>query len=138
MRRVKTVLLACGIFLLAFSSSTAGTTYVVQAGDNLSTIGQRYYGNAYSWACIWAANPWIVNPNYLLPGWRITIPASCSGGGYTPVPGPRYHTVARGETLSGIACYYYADCNYWRIYNANRNLIAYPGYIQAGWTLVIP
>jgi nucleoid-associated protein YgaU len=114
------------------------TTYVVQRGDSLSTIAMHYFGNAASWACIWAANTWIVNPSYILPGWVITIPANCgasSGGG---PPAPRYHTVQRGETLSGIACYYYADCNYWRIYNANTNVIWNINYVQAGWVLRIP
>ncbi len=117
-----------------------GGTYVVQKGDNLSSIAMHYYGNATSWACIWAANNWIVNPSYLLPGWVITIPASgsCGGGAPNPTPQPRYHTVARGETLSGIACYYYSDCNYWRIYNANTNVIWSINYLQAGWVLRIP
>jgi len=116
------------------------TTYVVQSGDNLSTIAQRVYGNAASWACIWAANNWIVNPSYILPGWVLNIPPSgaCGGGpGPTP-PNPRYHTVQAGQTLSGIACFYYVDCNYWRIYNANTNLIWNVNYLQAGWVLRIP
>ena len=117
-----------------------GGTYVVQGGDNLSTIAQRVYGNAASWACIWAANNWIVNPSYILPGWVLNIPASCSsGGGPVPAPPtPRYHTVQAGQTLSGIACFYYVDCNYWRIYNANTNLIWNVNYLQAGWVLRIP
>lgn len=116
------------------------TTYVVQHGDSLSTISMHYYGNATSWACIWAANNWIVNPSYILPGWVLTIPpsGSCGGGPANPTPQPRYHTVARGESLSGIACYYYADCNYWRIYNANTAVIWNINYLQAGWVLRIP
>jgi nucleoid-associated protein YgaU len=55
------------------------------------------------------------------------------GGGYGG-----YHIVRHGETLWGIACSYYSDCGYWRIYNANRHLIAYPGHIQVGWKLYIP
>jgi nucleoid-associated protein YgaU len=117
-----------------------GGTYVVQKGDSLSSIAMHYYGNATSWACIWAANNWIVNPSYLLPGWVITIPASgsCGGGTPNPAPQPRYHTVQRGESLSGIACYYYSDCNYWRIYNANTSVIWNVNYLQAGWVLRIP
>jgi nucleoid-associated protein YgaU len=115
------------------------TTYVVQGGDNLSTIAQRIYGNAAAWACIWAANAWIVNPSYILPGWVLNIPpAGSCGGGPGPTPAPRYHTVQAGQTLSGIACYYYVDCNYWRIYNANTNLIWNVNYLQAGWVLRIP
>ncbi len=119
-----------------------GGTYVVQPGDSLSTIAMRYYGNATSWACIWAANNWIVNPSYIVAGWVINIPASCGasngGGPPNPAPQPRYHTVQRGESLSGIACYYYSDCNYWRIYNANTGVIWNINYLQAGWVLRIP
>jgi nucleoid-associated protein YgaU len=151
MRRVKTFLLACGIVVLAFSSASAGvgarnlsapaaqtpgTTYVVQPGDNLSNIAQRAFGNQACWTAIWTANSWIGNPHHIQPGWPLVIPPSCSVGPTTPVP--RYHTVQRGETLSGIACRYYYDCNYWRIYEANRNRIPYPNYLQAGWVLYIP
>lgn len=158
MRPIKTVLLACGIFLLAFSATATGVgarearapethwagNYVVRHGDTLSGIALWNYGNTACWATIWAANPQLGgNPHYIQAGWVLYLPPTCgSYGGYEPPPPvpsyPRYHTVQRGQTLSGIACYYYRDCNYWRIYNANRHLIWYPGYIQAGWTLVIP
>jgi nucleoid-associated protein YgaU len=118
-------------------SGIAGTTYTVQRGDSLSSIAYRAYGNASSWACIWAANSWIVNPNYLQAGWRIMVPASGACGGGTPAT-PRYHTVRAGETLSGIACYYYSDCNYSRIYDANRDKIWNVHFLVTGWVLRIP
>src|SRR5690349_18715168 len=59
----------------------AGTTYVVQRGENLSSIAWRVYGNSNAWACIARANSWIANPNYPQAGWRIVLPASCSSGG---------------------------------------------------------
>ncbi len=117
---------------------TAGTTYTVQRGDSLSSIAFRVYGNAGAWSCIWAANKWIANPSYLQAGWKIALPASGScGGGGTP-PAVRYHTVTHTETLSSIACLYYADCNYWRIYNANRDKIWNVNYILPGTVLRIP
>src|SRR5690348_15587966 len=103
MLRVTRLLLICGMLFLVFGSSgtvasaqglqspaaqVAGTTYVVQAGDNLSSIAWRAYGNANAWVQIWNANNWITNPNYLLPGWRIVLPAAPppvpSSGGGTP------------------------------------------------------
>ena len=157
MRPIKTALLACGIFLLAFSATTTGVgarevsapetrwagTYIVRHGDTLSGIALWNYGNAACWTTIWAANPYLGNnPHYLQAGWSLYLPPTCTvksgnpqGGSY---PGPRYHTVQPGQTLWGIACYYYWDCDFWRIYNANRHVIWSPGYIQAGWRLVIP
>ncbi|HET7077738.1 MAG TPA: LysM peptidoglycan-binding domain-containing protein [Chloroflexia bacterium] len=121
------------------AGGTAGTSYTVQRGDSLSSIAFRVYGNAGAWSCIWAANKWIANPSYLQAGWKIALPASGScGGGGTPPPAVRYHTVTHTETLSGIACLYYADCNYWRIYNANRDKIWNVNYILPGTVLRIP
>jgi nucleoid-associated protein YgaU len=114
----------------------AGTTYTVQRGDTLAGLAVRAYGNKDAWRCIWAANTWITNPSYIVPGWKITIPASGACGG--PTPAPRYHTVTRSETLSAIACYYYADCNYWRIYEANKSKIWNVNYILPGTVLLIP
>jgi nucleoid-associated protein YgaU len=146
---------------------STGTTYVVQRGDSLVNIAYRTYGNPNAWQCIWAANRWIVNPSYIQPGWTILLPPSgaCGGGApppatATPVPptatpapptataappaatatptATRTHIVAPGESLSQIACMYYADCNYWRIYNANRDKIWNVNYILPGTVLRIP
>jgi nucleoid-associated protein YgaU len=116
------------------------TVYVIRSGDTLSGIAWRVYGNPGAWPCIWAANQWIANPRFLLRGWQITLPppAACAAPAPTPALGPRYHTVAGTETLSGIACRYYADCNYWRIYNANRGKIWNVNYILPGTVLLIP
>lgn len=46
-------------------------TYVVQSGDTLYGIAQRF-GTTVS--AIWAANPWIANPNRIYPGWVLAIP----------------------------------------------------------------
>lgn len=113
----------------------AGSVYTVQRGDTLSGIAVWAYGNAGAWNCIWQANTWIGSPHYLQAGWRLTLPASCATGGGSP---GRYHTVTSTQTLSGIACLYYADCDYWRIYNANRDKIWNVNYILPGTVLYIP
>jgi nucleoid-associated protein YgaU len=118
------------------AGGTAGTTYTVQRGDSLSSIAFRVYGNAGAWSCIWAANKWIATPAYLQAGWKIALPASGSCGGAPPAM--RYYTVTHTDTLSDIACLYYADCNYWRIYNANRGKIWNVNYILPGTVLRIP
>ncbi|HEX6606604.1 MAG TPA: LysM peptidoglycan-binding domain-containing protein [Chloroflexia bacterium] len=129
------------------SPPTAGASvYVIRSGDTLSSIAWRVYGNPGAWPCIWAANQWLTNPRFLLRGWQITLPpaATCDPPAPTPAakataaPAARYHVVVSMETLSGIACRYYTDCNYWRIYNANRDKIWNVNFILPGTVLRIP
>jgi len=49
------------------------------------------------------------------------------------------HVVRPGETLSGIAQAFYGDPSlFWRIFEANRNLLADPDLIHPGQTLRVP
>jgi nucleoid-associated protein YgaU len=60
------------------SSSTAPAekTYEVQAGDTLSKIAKREYGNANEWNRIFEANRDTLNdPNKIFPGQKLKIPA---------------------------------------------------------------
>jgi nucleoid-associated protein YgaU len=61
------------------ASGTAGQsdTYVVAAGDSLSKIAKRYYGDANKWNRIYEANrDQIQNPDLIHPGQRLTIPGA--------------------------------------------------------------
>lgn len=52
---------------------------------------------------------------------------------------PQYHTVAKSETLYGLARTYYGDHHRWKaIYEANRSTISDPNSIQIGQRLLIP
>ncbi len=52
---------------------------------------------------------------------------------------PLYHTVAKSETLYGLARTYYGDHHRWKaIFEANRSTISDPNKIQAGQRLLIP
>lgn len=49
--------------------------YVIQSGDSLSKIAQRFYGNASDWQKIYNANKdKIKDPNLIHPGQKIIIP----------------------------------------------------------------
>ena len=60
------------------SSSTASEkTYVVQAGDSLSKIAKREYGDANKWNRIFEANKDILkDPDKIFPGQTLKIPAN--------------------------------------------------------------
>lgn len=50
-------------------------TYTVQAGDSLSKIAKREYGDASKWKAIYEANrDKISNPDLIHPGQSLTIP----------------------------------------------------------------
>jgi LysM repeat protein/phage tail protein X len=55
------------------------------------------------------------------------------------IPLNGYYTVQRGDTLSGIAQYFWGDANLWpAIHRANTDTIRDPNRIQVGWQLRIP
>jgi len=61
------------------SSSTAPEvrTHTVVAGETLSKIAKKYYGNANEWPKIFAANKdKLKNPDLIRPGQVLKIPAA--------------------------------------------------------------
>lgn len=61
------------------TASTTGhdQTYTVVAGDSLSKIAKRYYGDANKWHRIHEANrDQITNPDLIYPGQRLEIPGA--------------------------------------------------------------
>jgi spore germination protein len=93
--------------------------YVVQHGDSLWTISQRYGVNMTSIA---SANQ-LPNPNQLVIGQALVIPVA-----------DRYHTVQPGESLWVIAKHYGISVH--DLMQVNR--IVNPAHIQPGLVLVIP
>ena len=50
------------------------TTYVVRAGDSLSAIAQKFYGDAKRWKEIWEANKdKLPDPNVITVGQELRI-----------------------------------------------------------------
>ena len=67
-----------------------------------------------------------------------TLSAPVSFDPITPA-GPRFHTVAKGDTLYALARQYYSDQRRWKdIFEANRDGISDANKIRVGQRLVIP
>jgi LysM repeat protein len=64
------------------ASSSSNGTYIVQPGDSFSSIASRY---GLSVQQLWAANPQILNINYIYAGQVIYIP---NYSGNAPLPAP--------------------------------------------------
>lgn len=57
------------------ASTAGGRTYTVQAGDSLSKIAKREYGDAAQWKKIHEANKdTIKNPDLIHPGQTLRLP----------------------------------------------------------------
>lgn len=79
MSKIKKVILVTLILLLAiclFSPSFSWAqprTHVVQRGDTLWDICEKYYGDPNLWPKLWQMNPFITNPHLLKPGDLVTL-----------------------------------------------------------------
>ena len=61
----------------AAPAAPAEQTYTVVAGDSLSKIAKRLYGDANQWRRIFEANrDQIQNPDLIQPGQKLKIPAA--------------------------------------------------------------
>jgi LysM repeat protein len=61
------------VFLLPASASSSGGTYTVKLGDTLSRIAARH--GLGGWRSLYDANPSVKNPNLILVGQQLVIPA---------------------------------------------------------------
>ena len=63
--------------------------HIVERGDTLWDLGQRYLGNPYAWPQIWEMNQWVQDPHWIYPGDPILVPvgnAVFGQGGLIPEP----------------------------------------------------
>ncbi len=137
LKRFLPVVLGVMLVLTQFGLAFADTTYIVQAGDTLFKIAQRFNVNP---ATIIAANN-LSNPNLIFVGQRLIIPSG--GGASAPVPtqppastgtaGSTY-IVQAGDTLGKIMAKFNVTASALIAANGLTN----PNLIFIGQRLVIP
>jgi LysM repeat protein len=120
------VVLLMGALPLAASPERQGTIHVVQAGEHLTAIANRYGTTPEAIA---SANN-LVNMNLLYVGQRLTIP----GTGSQPAQSNTYYVVNRGDTLSAIAARYGTTTQ--ALVQANG--LASANLIYVGQRLIVP
>ncbi len=108
----------------------SGITHVVQPGETLFRIALRY-GTTVE-AIVEANN--LVNPDFIVPGQRLVIPAAGSTPAETPTGGERIYIVQPGDNLFRIGLKF----NMLWTAIAARNGITNPNAIYPGQRLIIP
>lgn len=97
--------------------------YTVVAGDTLSALATRFYGDAaLSWLIADASG--------------VAEAGAIGAGQQLVVPEVSRHTVVAGDTLSGLATRYYGDSSFYPLI-ATVNEIANPGVINVGQIVVV-
>jgi len=123
---VVSVLLLAAAVPVGASPERQGTIHVVQVGEHLTAIANRYGTTPQAIA---SANN-LVNMNLVYVGQRLTVP----GSGSTSGQGNSYYVVTAGDTLSAIAARYGTTTQ--ALVQANG--LASANLIYVGQRLVIP
>ena len=113
-------------------------SYVVVAGDSLTKIAKKIYGNTKFWLEIAAAND-LAEPFKIFPGNGLKYPLtndSAKAFADTYRKNQKTVTVQRGDSLSKIAAQVFGSPDSWRkLFNVNRDKIQDPNILPAGITL---
>jgi nucleoid-associated protein YgaU len=123
------------------------TTYIVQKGDTLSSISEKFYHSKDHYALL-AEHNHILFINDMKAGDKLTIPALSSGTGstggnqqgtkdYSKITLPATYLVQAGDTLSSISKMFYKSKEYVS-YIAKENKIDKNAGLKAGSHLIIP
>lgn len=116
--------------MAAGEAPEASLVHVVDAGDDLWTLAERYYGSGQEWARIVRANPDVLaEPTAELP---VGVPLAIAD----PV---EHYVVRKGDMLRTIAARVLGDEARWpELRRLNSELISDPDHIEVGWVLRVP
>lgn len=119
-------------------------TYTVAAGDTLSKIALKMYGDRKFWRKIYADNKDVLkNPNRIYVGQKLTLyfdqdETQNQSDADSTVKANTY-VIKPGDTLWKIATKLYKKGYYWKnIYEANRKTIKSPEKIRVGQMIELP
>jgi hypothetical protein len=74
--------------------------HLVQRGDTLWDLCNRYYQNPWAWPKVWSYNPQIANPHWIYPGDQLRLSNAVAGGQKVLSLAPRQSsTLGRGGSL---------------------------------------
>ncbi|HBT84078.1 MAG: hypothetical protein A2091_00095 [Desulfuromonadales bacterium GWD2_61_12] len=70
----KVLVLTCLLLLpLVAAAAENVQTYIIQKGDTLSGLSERFLKDPYYWPSLWSNNPTITNPHFIYPGQEVRI-----------------------------------------------------------------
>lgn len=95
------VLVALALLASPLAAQGCGGVYEVQRGENLTTIAERYYGDAGKWSVIHSENLAVIgqDPNALAAGMRLRL--SCIDGRPTALDGVADSSVIASFSATG-------------------------------------
>jgi len=117
--------------------AVAANVIVVQEGETLSSIAERYLGSSGRWRALFEANQHQISaPNQITPGMELELPLTPRS---EPGPQKATYVVRSGDSLSGIANRVFGDRSRWdEIYRANRDVLDDPDTLPVGTKLTLP
>jgi len=126
-----------------------GKKYIVQVGDTLAALANRFYDGQKSWQFLYEANKDRVDdPNMLrvgveivIPEVRASAPERSAGGTASSGSATRkgYYTVKPYDHLIKISRKVYGSARHWRdIWAANDDQIHNPDDLKVGMVLELP
>ena len=119
---------------------TKSEQYKVAAGDSLSKLAEKYYGNMDYWPVLARANK-IANPNVIYVGVDLQVPSKEEADQIKNQMSATTYNVKEGDTLFKIAEEMYGDGSKWTTIAKDNNLGRLPNgnpLVFAGSTIKIP
>jgi nucleoid-associated protein YgaU len=107
----------------------------VRLGDSLWKLARRLLGNGNRWAELLAGNPGISNPNHIVPGTVLTVPASATRHEALPANSV---AVTPGDSLWKLAAFYLGNGKSWTCIAKANPQVEDANRIFPGENLVIP
>lgn len=120
------------------------TTHVVEAGDTLWSISEKFYKTGYNWQDLAKANN-IANPDWIQVGQMLNIPVvtpiyppgQVNSGIMDKKPDSKTYTIVSGDNLWNIAVAQYGNGFRWGDI-AKANTLTNPNLIYPGNVLTLP